>query len=426
MKRRAAPHRPSARRGGGPLILFALTAFVLVALTGLALDLAWVKSAEQELQASADSASLAGARLVRQDSQATQFAVTRQAAVSAASANKVAKASVIVAPNPSNAPNGDVVVGRWDPVAKTFTPDTTQPDAVRVTARRVDGSGGGPLGLFFGQMFGVASSDVERTAVARAELSEDPLVLLLSSGSGALDMRGTSDLLAPSGKVHLNSTADCALDMSGTPTLSAATVAVGGTACVNNGTLNGLLSEGVAALADPLAAIPPPSFSPPARPVINGSGTYSPGYYDGIDMTGGTATLQPGVYVIGACGIRVTGNARLQGDEVMLYLAKPADFEVMGCANVRLTGPQTGTYRGLTLFQDRTTATHNDIGGNAVVDIEGTCYLFCSALDTSGSPKVAIGQIIASSMLMTGSPEIEVSGLGLRPPDTASKPILTQ
>ena len=174
MKRRPAPpHRPSARRGGGPLILFALTAFVLVALTGLALDLAWVKSAEQQLQASADSASLAAARLVRQDSQATEFAVTRQAAVSAASANTVAKASVIVAPNPSNAPNGDVVVGRWDPVAKTFTPDTAQPDAVRVTARRVDGSGGGPLGLFFGQMFGVASSDVERTAVARAELSDD-------------------------------------------------------------------------------------------------------------------------------------------------------------------------------------------------------------------------------------------------------------
>jgi Flp pilus assembly protein TadG len=429
MKHPLAMRGRAERRGGGPLILFALTAFVLVGLAGLALDLAWVESGAQQLQASADAASLAGARLVRQDSQASQFAATRNAAVQAALANTAAKANVIIDPNPTNAPTGDVVVGRWDPITKSFTPDTSQPDAVRVTARRTDGSGGGPLGLFFGQMFGVTSSNVARTAVARAELTSDPLVLLFSDGSKALDMRGTSDLLVPTGKVHLNSTADCGLSMSGTPTLIASSISVGGTACANNGTLTGALIEGAPPLADPLAQIPAPSFSAPAKPVIGGSGTYQPGYYGGIDMTQGTATLAPGVYVIGGRGIRLTGTARLQGDGVMLYLPKPADFEIMGCANVRLTGPQSGVYQGVTLFQDRTTATSNDIGGNATVDVEGACYLYCSSLDVDGncsSPKAAIGQIIAWSMQLAGSAEVEVTGLGLRPPSTASKPILTQ
>jgi hypothetical protein len=428
MKRRPALPQPSARRGGGPLILFAVSAFVLVALTGLALDLAWVKSAEQQLQASADAASLAAARLVRQDSEATQFAVTRQAAVSAASANTVAKAAVIVAPNPSNAPNGDVVVGRWDPVAQTFTPDTAQPDAVRVTARRVDGSGGGPLGLFFGQMFGVASSDVERTAVARAELSDDARVLLFSPGNKALKVADNAELLALGGKVHLNSTAQCGLNMTGSPTLTAASVSVGGTACINQGTLNGTLNEGAPPLDDPLASVPPPSFAPPVKPVISGSGTYAPGYYSGIDMSGGTATLQPGVYVIGPSGMRVTGTARLQGDEVMLYLETPGRFEITGCAHVRLTGAQGGTYEGVTLFQDRKTHVTNEIGDNASVDVEGSCYLFDSALETTGcgTPEVAFGQFIARALAVTGSAEFDATGFGLKLPDTASKPILTQ
>jgi hypothetical protein len=217
--------------------------------------------------------------------------------------------------------------------------------------------------------------------------------------------------------------------MSGSPTLVASSVSVGGTACVNNGTLTGALIEGAPPLDDPLAHVPAPSFSAPAKPVISGSGTYAPGYYGGIDMSHGTATLSPGVYVIGGRGIRLTGTARLQGDDVMLYLAKPADFEIMGCAHVRLTGPQTGVYQGVTIFQDRTTATSNDIGGNAVVDVEGSCYLFCSSLDIEGncsSPKAAFGQIIAWSSRHSGSTQVDVTGLGLRPPSTASKPILTQ
>ena len=416
------------RRGGGPLILVAATAFVLIGLTGLALDLAWIRSTEQQLQASADAASLAAARLVRTDSEASQFALTRQAAVNAALANQAAKANVIVDPNPTNAPTGDVVVGTWDIANATFVPGTTAPNAVRVTARRVSGTGGGPLTLFFGKIFGTPTSDVSRAAVARADLSNSPLLLLLSNNSNALDLRGNSTLAALGGNIQVNSPKDCAVQFSGNPTLTAASVNVAGTACLSNGTLNGALNEGVPSQPDPLAHIPPPSFAPPMLPTISGSGTYTPGYYDGISFNGGTATLTAGVYVIGNQGIDLAGNASLQGDGVMIYLPKPAKFDVTGNASIRLTGPQNGVYAGLTLFQDRNVALKNTIGGNASIDMEGTCYLFCSTLDAvgSGSPTADIGRLIAWSTQLSGTADVEITGLGLGPLPTASKPILTQ
>ena len=419
--------RVCARRGGGPLVLVALTGLLLILLTGLALDLAWVRSTEQELQNAADSASLAAARVVLSDSQATQFQVTRQEAVQNALANQAGGVAIAVDPNPANAPTGDVVVGRWDPATRVFTPDTTSPDAVQVRTRRTDGSGSGPLGLVFGRFFGTPTSNLARSAVARADRGRDPLVLLFSDGAQALDLGGSAGLRALGGTVHLNSDADCALEMSGNPSLSAASIALGGTACLTRGFVSGTVSEGIAPLPDPLAHVPPPAFSPPALPAITAAGTYQPGYYAGIDLNGGNATLNPGVYVIGGPGLRLGGNASLEGDGVMIYLPGPALLDLGGNARVRLTGPTSGTYHGLTIFQDRNVALKNTVGGSVALDVEGTCYLFCSSLDMTGAvnPIARIGQLLAWSMELEGSSDVEVTGLGLRPPP-AAKPILTQ
>lgn len=425
---RASAGATRPQRGGGPLILVALTGLLLVALTGLALDLAWVRSTEQELQNAADSASLAAARLVLGDSEATQFQATRQEAVQSALANVAGGVAIAVDPNPTNSPGGDVVVGRWDAASLMFTPDTQSPDAVQVRARRADGSGAGPLGLFFGRFFGVPTSNLARTAVSRADRAGEPLVLLFSDGSGALELQGSAELSALGGTVHLNSDEDCALSMSGNPTLAAARIDVGGTACVSRGSVSGALSEGVAPLPDPLAHVPPPPFSAPALARITGGGSYQPGYYDGIQMTGGTAKLAPGVYVIGGPGVQLGGNSRLEGDGVMIYLPKPARLDLGGNARVRLTGPTSGTYHGLTVFQDRTAALKNSIDGSASMDVEGSCYFYCSSLEANGAclPDTRIGQLLAWSLDLCGSPKIEVTGLGLRPPSAAAKPILTQ
>ena len=410
------------------MVLVALTTVLMLGFAGLALDYAYVRSAGQALQAAADASALAGARLVRLDNSSTQFTATRQAAVAIALANETFKQPVQLDANPANAPTGDIVVGRWDTQTLVFTPDTEQPDAVRVTARRTSGSIGGPIQLFFGDLFGVSSSDVARTAVARADRAGGPLVLLLSDGENALRMNGSSLFDTPGGTVHVNSDADCAVTLKGGE-LSAGTLAVGGTACVTNATLNAKLVEGAGQRPDPLEALPPPSLGGPPLPPITGSGNYAPGYYNGIVMNAGTAHLQPGEYVIGNQGIRLHGTARLLGDGVFVYLPKPAQLDLGGTARLQLTPPSAGTYEGVALFQDRKSFLSNTVSGTATIDLEGTCYLFCGTLDlrgNSGSPKVAIGQLIAYGIELSGASDLSITGLGLKPPVEPSPVLLTQ
>ena len=407
------------------MVLIAITSVLMLGFAGLALDYAYVRSAGQSLQTAADASALAGARLVRLDQQSNQFAATRQAAVAIALLNETFKQPVQLDANPANSPTGDIVVGRWDALTRTFTPDTQDPDAVRVTARRTTGSSGGPIELFFGDLFGVSSSDVSRSAVALADLSAEPLVLLLSDGDRALQMNGTSLFDTPGGTVHVNSDEDCAVSLKG-GVLSAGTLAVGGTACITNGTLNASLKEGAGQRADPLEALPPPSFSGTPLPTIKGSGNYSPGYYDGIVMNGGTAWLLPGEYVIGSQGIKLHGSARLLGDGVFIYLPKPARLELAGTAFMEVTPPLAGSYEGVTVFQDRKSFLSNTIRGNAQLDLTGTCYLFCGTLElhgTSGSPKVEVGQLISYGLELQGAAEMTVTGLGLKPA-TAPSPVL--
>jgi hypothetical protein len=66
-----------------------------------------------------------------------------------------------------------VVIGTWDPVAKTLTPTLNQPDAVRVKTRR-DGSANGMIGTFFARIFNI--DDVAVTATATAALTGESTV----------------------------------------------------------------------------------------------------------------------------------------------------------------------------------------------------------------------------------------------------------
>jgi len=417
-----------SRQRGVSAILVAVCAVILIGLAGLALDLAFVRSTGQSLQAAADAASLAAARLVKLDSASTQFQATRQAAVNIALVNEAAKAPVQLDPNPQNAPGGDVVVGHWDPQTRTFTPTTQNPDAVRVIARRTASSAGGPVSLLFGRLFGATTSDVARTAVARADLAGAPLVLLLSDGKSALAMNGNPLLDALAGDVHVNSDADCAVKLNG-GVLSSKTLSVAGTACVQHGQLNTLLTEGAGQRADPLQTLPPPTFSVPALPAIQGSGSYPPGYYEGIVMHGGTATLQAGEYVLGSKGLRLAGNAKLLGDGVLLYLQQPGKLELQGTATLQVVAPDSGTYQGVALFQDRRSSLVSTVTGNSRLDVQGTCYLPGGTLELHGNcgcPKVELGQVVCGGLQLSGASELTVTGLGLRPPVGPSPVLLTQ
>lgn len=430
-ERARAGSAPDARahRRGWVAVFIAIVLTAVFAIVGVALDTAWTQATTQQLHAAADAAALAGAQQVMADSQNNQFAATRQLAVDTAVANTAGGVALVIDPNPANDPAGDVVVGIWDSQAKTFTPDTVAPDAVQVTTRRAS-SQNGPLGLFFGGMFGTASVQVSRSAIAEQGAAPDPLILVLDlTRAAALRLSGTSALMdVLAGTVHVNSNDACAVRMDGSPVLLAQQVRIVGNIC---GTTTSPVVTGAAVEPDPLAGLPYPSGLPlplGAQGKITSGGSFGPGRYPrGIDMSGGTAILQPGVYSFGnggnSVGINLTGSAMLEGTGVMLFIEQGARVSIGGNgAGMRLSPPTSGTYQGVTLFFHRSPSPSNGnniacrIGGGGLFDVRGTIYVARGHLDMAGTPGKKIGRIIVNTLEVNGTAGFVITGLDVPPP----------
>lgn len=146
---------PNSRRGIA-LVWVAVVLLLLVLMMGWAVDTLHASRAAQQLQTAADAAALAGARCIPID-----ISTAPSAALTIAAANHVAGSPVQLA-------STDVVLGQFDRTRGLFTPTSTAPNAVRVTARRTADSPGGSLALLFGSIVGVGSIDLQRSAVAMA------------------------------------------------------------------------------------------------------------------------------------------------------------------------------------------------------------------------------------------------------------------
>jgi uncharacterized membrane protein len=174
-------------RRGIALIWTILTMFVMIGFLGLGTDVGWLVLSAQKLQTGADASALAAAQLVKIDQDAA-----RNAAIDLGALNEAAGNTIALDFNGGNDAAGDIVIGRYDQTNLTFTPQTTSPNAVKVTARRVDGGTNGAVNLFFGSAFGVNNVDVQRSAIA-----------INGGGTGA-------------GLIVLDPTGECALSIGGT------------------------------------------------------------------------------------------------------------------------------------------------------------------------------------------------------------------
>jgi hypothetical protein len=121
------------RNQQGTVLVFTLIVLVfLFVMGGLAIDLAYHASARGELQRSMDAAALAGAgKLGFND---TVFPVARQFAQQYGALNPYRVGPVNLNLNEGNDPNGDIVLGIWDPtVVPRFQPslDGTRVNAVK-------------------------------------------------------------------------------------------------------------------------------------------------------------------------------------------------------------------------------------------------------------------------------------------------------
>ena len=166
------PRRPRTRRG--ITTIWGLASIgLLLTVAAVVVDGAMLYGAHADLQNAADSAALAGGRVMAVDPD-----YARQLAVEYGAKNTAAGSPVAIA-------SEDVEIGRWDKDMRTFTPvapsEEHLADAIQVTAGLTEDSGN-PLRMAFAQVFGEGEADVVARATAVYK-PRDIVVVLDLSGS---------------------------------------------------------------------------------------------------------------------------------------------------------------------------------------------------------------------------------------------------
>jgi hypothetical protein len=119
-------------------------------------------------------------------------------------------------------------------------------------------------------------------------------------------------------------------------------------------------------------------------------------------------TLDPGTYEIAGGGFVVSNNATVSGSGVLIYNAGSAfpkaggsfgGVNFSGTSSVNLTGPATGSYAGVILFQSRDNTTPLLLSGSAMLGT-GMVYAPSAVLYLSGSSNLA-GPLIVDQLWLT-------------------------
>ncbi|HYE27404.1 MAG TPA: Tad domain-containing protein [Allosphingosinicella sp.] len=176
-----------------------------------------------------------------------------------------------------------------------------------------------------------------------------------------------------------------------------------------------------AAQQDPLAHLPNPSPDPssctqPLEVPSNTTVTLAAGdhCYSSITVHG-TLNLTGPQSTLTAYGGNIVMNAQAQvtGTGVTLIMTGPAgaagDLQINGGANLNLSSPSTGTYRGIVMYRDRRASNIEiKINGGASSSLTGALYFPSSDLAFEGNQDMDVEclQMVAQRLVFRGSATI--------------------
>ena len=135
--------------------------------------------------------------------------------------------------------------------------------------------------------------------------------------------------------------------------------------------------------------------------------TLNPGVYTGgITLSGSSSvTLNPGIYYINGGGISMSGPSSISGNGVLIYNTGGGSINLSGTGNISLNPMTSGTYAGITIFQDRSNTASATMSGGSNINNTGTFYFPGSSLTLSGTSGIAAmgAQVIAKNLTFSGS-----------------------
>lgn len=383
--RRITANRPM-RRGAVAALVAALMP-VIIGVMALGLDGGMMYLQRQNAQSIADAAALAGAYQLYRGS-------TFSAAQSAAIAIGTQNGATITSSQVTSPKSGYVSV----------TVTSSQP-------------------RLFSAIWGAGSMSVSATAVARgtnSPYSTAALIALAGSGS-SVTMSGTTQLAVTNGRMVVDSNSSMSIISSGSPSITAPELDLSGGIRYSGSNPNNatVTKTGQASTPDPLASISAPSSSGMAvqssstLSLSSGSTTLNPGVYTGGLAISGSASvyLNPGIYYINGGGINMSGTTSIVGSGVMIYNTGGGSINLSGTGSIQLNPMTTGTYAGISIFQDRANTASATLSGGSNISNTGTFYFPAATLTLSGtSGTAAMGaQVIASKLTISGGAGIAVN-----------------
>jgi putative Flp pilus-assembly TadE/G-like protein len=277
----------------------------------------------------------------------------------------------------------------------------------------------------FAPVLGKASNSIKALAAAGvgpAAPNNCVLCLLDTGGPSRLAALGPGAITATGGGIVVNSDHPRALVSVGGDIIADQIRVVGG---FDDGPGGGDLlpppEAGGPPAIDPLGDLPTPDqlASPPVirsnTPLtFSTDTTLQPGIYSSVTVTGGTLTLNEGVYVFRAtAGLTIQNNARVvsSGDGVTIYLAcssYPAPcsgsgsrFRVEDSGRFLATPPTSGEYAGLSIFADRGNTRFMRLQSSQDLNLAGALYGASMAVRIEDSGDLRVDSLLAVGSLAT-------------------------
>jgi len=348
---------------GNIAITFGMTAPVLLMLVGLSVDYgAWFNQ-RTKLQAAADAAALAGAKIYAQTQDANAADVEAYASL-----------------------NGHDAAGAH--------PSTNLVDgntAYKVALQE-------PGVQYFSGIFPIGPPTIGVAAKASIATGPGPCILTLDPSAGhSLWLDSNSQISALKCKVHANSSSSEGVYAASNSQLNAELTCVVGDYGGADSHYNPDPRAGCAPANDPMAHIPAPSTSGcdfSDHELDDATTDLNPGVYcGGLTIKGNSnVTFRSGTYIMKDGRFFVDSNSRVRGDGVTFYLTgSQATIEFTSNTEIDFTAPTTGSLAGVLFFEDRNSPWNRShyFDSNNISRLEGAIYLSRGVLWFDSNSQIA-------------------------------------
>ena len=278
---------------------------------------------------------------------------------------------------------------------------------------------------YFSSLFGSSNLPVRARAVAQGRwtAAKVGVLVLHPTRPGSLTTTGGGKMTVVGVPMIVNSNAPDAITVTGNGTASAPEFDITGTPGISgSGHFIGTIYNGQDPIPDPLAYLPEPDRQTMTVQDRNGlhlAGTQTrtiyPGVYkNGITVSGqATLSMAPGIYYMDGGGFSFTGQGSLNAPGVMIVNAPQQNSDTIsinGTGVINITPQTNGIYKGISLWQERSSSNTVTVSGNGGSTMKGTFYAAGGKLNVTGNGTndVIGSQYISSDLVVNGNGSFQV------------------